>query len=51
MEVSDSRSAPDAEPLVYALDRRGPNDRRFNSAHAVVLVMATVLFGAVLVLL
>lgn len=51
MEVSDSGSAPDAEPLVYALDRRGPNDRQFNSAHAVVLVMAAALFGAVIVLL
>lgn len=43
--------ASDDEPLVYALDRRGPNDRRFNSAHALVFVMATVLFGAAIVLL
>ncbi|MAT07272.1 MAG: hypothetical protein CL424_19750 [Acidimicrobiaceae bacterium] len=43
--------ASDDEPLVYALDRRGPNDRRFNSAHALVFVMATVLFGTAIVLL
>ncbi len=37
------------EPLVYALDRRGPNDPRFGSIHAVIgtLVIALAVVGVV----
>lgn len=38
-------------PLVYSLDRRGPNDPRIGSIHLVLLVLIAVLaIGAVLVL-
>ena len=44
-------SSSEIEPLVYMLDRRGPNDRRFNSVHVVVVVMATLLVAAAIVVL
>jgi hypothetical protein len=31
------------EPLVYALDRRGPNDPRFGSIHALIGTLAIAL--------
>jgi hypothetical protein len=33
-------------PLVYSLDRRGPNDPRFGSIHAVITVLVVGLAAA-----
>lgn len=39
------------EPIVYSLDRRGPNDPLVGSIHLVIVVLTTVLVAAALAVL
>jgi hypothetical protein len=50
-QLADAELFQRDEPLIYALDRRGPNDPRFGSIHVLIAVMVVLAALGLLVVL